>query len=604
MRRLIAAILTVVVIVSSCGLFMLFSAESDKGYIDNSDVTPKYVPNSQVKLEENNNGLLSPDWIKTLIIEEVNVTYASENGMFSGMDKTLDHLQELGVNGLWLTPISAPSQYLNYGPHTVNPALTGTGDDYEAGWKIVAEFVEKAHQRNIRVFFDIVTWGVSQVAPIVKEHRDWFNGIDPKYNGYNYNWENEELVSWYSDQLVKMIERTNADGFRADTGVSYCGYDVYSRTRKALYDKGYYVCMFTEGAVERYDVFDFEECATMDAHFRDFAGTLFTETYNILDVVKKGTGLGTAIQVANQTAGLDRYYTATLSHHDAYDYDVTGDIIKMGYSGILSPFIPLWYIGDEWDNSHVTADGNTWLYGNTINWNMLELHRDYYEQVKLLIRIRRVYSDIFDFYPQNHRETNICAVETDHEDAVQAYARYAGDTGIMVVPNLYDRNTEWKITIPFDDMGLSNKNEYAVTDLLTGKEIARGNTTALQSFAAEINRKELGVFAIEPVSSGGNEKTESAINNGNTDNNNSSSTNQDVSNVDSSTDQSDSIVDSSTDQSDSNDGNKKQKVIRKVTIVEGGLTPLAIAGIVAGSVVVVGGIVTVIIILSKKRKKS
>ena len=196
------------------------------------------------------------------------------------------------------------------------------------------------------------------------------------------------------------------------------------------------------------DVFDFEQNATNDIHFRDFAGTLFTDTYNILEVVQKGVGLGTNDQSLYLTGGRDRFYTATLSHHDALDYDVQGSIIKMGYSGILSPFIPLWFIGDEWDNPHVSADGNTWLFGNTINWSVLETHRDYYEKVKLLIRIRRVYRDIFDYYPLDHRTTNICAVETDHEDTIQAYARYANNRGIIVVPNADDTNTEWNITIP------------------------------------------------------------------------------------------------------------------------------------------------------------
>ena len=128
----------------------------------------------------------------------------------------------MGVNGIWLDPIFAPSQYLMYGPDTVNPFLTGT-TDYEAGWQIVADFVEKAHEHNIRVFFDIVTWGVHKAAPVVKEHKGWFSSIDPKYDGYNYNWENQELVEWFSNQLVKIIETTNADGFRADCGINYCG---------------------------------------------------------------------------------------------------------------------------------------------------------------------------------------------------------------------------------------------------------------------------------------------------------------------------------------------------------------------------------------------
>ncbi len=501
----IAAVLLIAVMLFGCAFGSVSadnttpSAGEGKAtrYISNADVMPKYVPQSQVKLEDNGNGLLSPDWVKTLVIEEATVLYASDNGMFSGMGRTLDHLEEMGVNGLWLTPIFAPSQYLMFGPDTVSPVLTGKYN-YEEGWQVVADFVEEAHRHNIRIFFDVVTWGVHLNAPVYDEHPEWFSGVEPTYNGWKYNWDNPELVTWFSDQLIKIIKTTNADGFRADCGINYCGYDVYRRTRQKLREDGYKICIFSEGAVDRKDVFDFEENATMDAHFRDFAGSLFTDTYNILDVVQRGIGLGTDEQALYVTGGRDRYYTATMSHHDGYDYDVQGNIIKMGYSGILSPFIPLWYIGDEWDNPHTSADGNSWLYGNTVNWGVLETHRAFYEKVKLMMRIRRAFPDIFEFYPQNHTTTNICAVETDHEDAIQAYARFANNRGVIVVPNAEDTETEWTITIPYDDMKLSKNSGYRVTDLLTGKMIVAENASDLATFTAEVKRKELGVFAIEP----------------------------------------------------------------------------------------------------------
>ncbi len=465
--------------------------------INNADVMPQYRPNSQVTLENNGNGLYSPDWVKTLIIEEANVLYASENGTFSGMGKVIDHMEEMGVNGLWITPIFAPSQYLMYGPDTVSPVLTGK-TDYDEGWRVVADFVEEAHRHNIRVFFDIVTWGVHKASPTVAQHPDWFKGIDQTYGGYNYNWENEELVNWFSNQLVQIIEKTNADGFRADCGVKYCGYEVYRKTRTALNNKGYKICMFSEDAVERKDVFDFEQDSSVEFYWRNFAGSLFTEKFNILDVVKKGLRMGSKEVADLGTGGQDRFYTSELSNHDSTNgYDVNGSIIKMGYSGILSPFIPLWYIGDEWNNPLVSADRNSWLFGNTIDWSALETNREYYEQVKQLIRIRRSYPEIFDYYPQNHRQTNICAVSTNHTGTVQAYARYADNKAVIVVPNKNDGNNNWRITVPFGSMGLDTSVSYTVTDLLSGEIVGTCRVGSQTSFTAEIMSEQLGVFALE-----------------------------------------------------------------------------------------------------------
>ena len=62
------------------------TAVVSSGYIDNSSLTPPFLTDDQVKLEPANGGkLMSPDWVKTLILEEVNVAKASPNGRFSGM---------------------------------------------------------------------------------------------------------------------------------------------------------------------------------------------------------------------------------------------------------------------------------------------------------------------------------------------------------------------------------------------------------------------------------------------------------------------------------------------------------------------------------------
>ena len=137
--------------------------------IDNAPLLPKWVGDSEVKLEcLSEDATASPDWVKSLIIVEANVATASTDGTLAGMSRVLDHLAETGVNGLWLTPVNERPHYGNFGIHTLNSALTGTGDIPEQ-WRRVRAFVKEAHRRNIRVFFDVVSWGVTKDAPLYRE---------------------------------------------------------------------------------------------------------------------------------------------------------------------------------------------------------------------------------------------------------------------------------------------------------------------------------------------------------------------------------------------------------------------------------------------------
>ena len=46
-----------------------------------------------------------PDWIEDLIIVEANIAKVTKEGTVAAGTQVLDHLVDMGVNGLWLTPI-------------------------------------------------------------------------------------------------------------------------------------------------------------------------------------------------------------------------------------------------------------------------------------------------------------------------------------------------------------------------------------------------------------------------------------------------------------------------------------------------------------------
>jgi hypothetical protein len=183
---------------------------------------------------------------------------------------------------------------------------------------------------------------------------------------------------------------------------------------------------------------------------------------------------------------------------------VQGDLITIGWQAIFTPFIPMWYIGEEWNNPRKGMGGTGVVYFDYIDWEAINDpdNREFYETVKQYIRIRRTYPEIFQYFPQDHRESNICGVPvTGIDTKLQSYARYMDDKAVLVVPNNTADTTTVTVNIPYADMGMGQnaKTVYTVTDLMSGKQIAKGSAAALTAFAGKIVPGELGLYLVEGV---------------------------------------------------------------------------------------------------------
>jgi len=129
-----------------------------------------------------------PIWFKNAIIYEAPVrAFADSNGDgigdFRGMTEKLDYLQDLGINAVWILPFF-PSPLKDDGYDiadytTVNP-IYGTLEDFK-------EFLEAAHQREIRVIIELIVNHTSaqhpwfqraRRAPKDSVYRDFYIGSD------------------------------------------------------------------------------------------------------------------------------------------------------------------------------------------------------------------------------------------------------------------------------------------------------------------------------------------------------------------------------------------------------------------------------------------
>lgn len=490
-------------------------------YLNNADVMPLYKSDRDMKLEKSDDtGLLeTPDWLKTAIMVEVRIQTCTSQGTLESAVSVLDHYQEMGVNCLWIAPVaepvntgspfnpSGPNSYTNKGPQTIDPAITGT-TDYTKGWQIFAWFVRQAHKRNIHILLDMVTWGVGDGAPLAKSHPEFF-GARSGYGGPSFNWKNKDLCSWFETTLGNIVTTTDVDGFRCDCEPDTSGYDVYGAIRKNALAKGHKIVLMSEGGNERMSTYDLEQNGVTSytlggdnswtvAMQYEIPKDWYLDYYNIVDSIKSGSAIGSYSSQQIDQGGTYRFYTNCLSNHDYWWTTIRDNLLRIGYQAIFAPFIPLWYMGDEMGTE---VNASVLYFSKSYDPSSLNnsANRQFYETLKKYIRIRRLYPDIFNDYPMNHQNSNICKVNVGGLESLQAYGRYdSKGNGILIVPNnnLQNPNATLTVTIPFADMKMGDYKRYTVTNLLTGEKIVSGTKSQIGVFETKVDKGAIGVYLV------------------------------------------------------------------------------------------------------------
>lgn len=135
-------------------------------------------------------------WQKAVFYQIYPRSFADGNGDgigdFAGIIQRLDHLADLGVDALWLSP-HFPSPQFDVGydisDYTDVDPIYGTLDDFK-------RFLEGAHQRGMHVILDLVLNHTSHLHPWFIEsrssrdhpRRDWYIWHDGRNGGPPNNW--------------------------------------------------------------------------------------------------------------------------------------------------------------------------------------------------------------------------------------------------------------------------------------------------------------------------------------------------------------------------------------------------------------------------------
>jgi len=108
------------------------------------------------------------------------------SGDFNGMTNKLDYLQDLGVTGIWLTPVFEAPSYHGYDFQDFYnvEADYGSMADFE-------RFIAESHKRGMKVILDLVLNHIS-------DKHDWFIKSSNKVAGYEdyFIWRNDRPSDW------------------------------------------------------------------------------------------------------------------------------------------------------------------------------------------------------------------------------------------------------------------------------------------------------------------------------------------------------------------------------------------------------------------------
>jgi len=146
---------------------------------------------------------LQPEWYRDVVVYSLYVDLFNQD--FEGLTARLDYLSEIGITCLWLLPIlESPMRDAGFDIsdyRKIRPDLLP--GEHPAGQ--FREFVRKAHQKGIRIIFDIAINHTSEAHPWFAEAR---KSPDNPFRDY-YIWSDTDTL--YSDARIifQGIETSN-----------------------------------------------------------------------------------------------------------------------------------------------------------------------------------------------------------------------------------------------------------------------------------------------------------------------------------------------------------------------------------------------------------
>ena len=439
-------------------------------------VVGKWQPSQSLSAGQNTS-CASPAWMKDQIMYEMRIDTLTDSAAagtnactIKGATGLLPQLADLGVTGIVLDPIQANGQggdirtnnyYGNCVPGTLEPRL-GTDAD-------MAAFVTQAHSLGIMVFVDIVQHGIQTNSPYASGttaypydylSRNADGSVLVNYWGcYELDWTSQGLRDWWTNNIgIAWVNQYGIDGFRMDLEPAPASSTLWGQFKsQVLSSTGKQIILIPElSCGSRAYTYD----TTQDDYM--ISGSTGTVTNNATGATGNIVDL---IKVAPEN-----FYTCGLSNHDSRAYGAKGKLSRFAYGMLLSPFIPRWFTGEEFNATPdlVLSGTDVPLYFSQIHWSQLSgSNAIFYNQVKQLVQIRKRFASVIEPNGGPLSSTNITKVTTYSGLDLPPYSMWSSGTSVTVLASNTSSGAV-SVVVPLTQMGMTGYPYYEVTDMLSG----------------------------------------------------------------------------------------------------------------------------------------
>ncbi|MGE7764078.1 glycoside hydrolase family 13 protein [Peribacillus sp. NPDC096540] len=407
-------------------------------------------------------------------------------GDFEGIIEHLDYLEELGINGIYFTPI-----FLAYSNHKYDTIDYREIDPQFGTKETLKTLVEECHKRNIRVMLDAVFNHSGYYFPPFQdllekgensEYKDWFHphsfplkgGERPNYETFGFfesmpklNTANPDVKKYLLEVSTYWIEEFDIDGWRLDVAneVDQPFWREFRRTVKDIKPDLYILGEIWHDSMPwlRGDQFD----AVMNYPFTNHVFRLVaSQTIHARQFIEEMT----TVYQSYPTNVFDVMFNLLGSHDTPRIFTDCGEDVARAklIHTILLTFngSPCIYYGDEIGLTGGQDPGCR----KCMVWEEEKQNRELFNEIKALILLRKEERLLAN-------DGKFKFLDTTRNENIVAYQKYNDARSVVILINPTD--VQQTFTLPFDLEGRS------LTDLRT-KETTKDSQFKMDGYQYKI----------------------------------------------------------------------------------------------------------------------
>lgn len=165
-------------------------------------------------------------WGDTITIYEVNIRQYTPEGTFKAFQKHLPRLKEMGVEVLWLMPITSISEKVrkgSLGSYYACSSYTKVNAEFGTEQDLI-DLISATHQLGMKIILDWVANHTGRHHEWMQDHPEWFTrdeqGHFTERNGWDdvvdLNYNNVEMRAALIEAMQYWVRHFKIDGFRCD----------------------------------------------------------------------------------------------------------------------------------------------------------------------------------------------------------------------------------------------------------------------------------------------------------------------------------------------------------------------------------------------------